>query len=1054
MYNDLTFFTNEPERTLYDRFNKILSNNTKYFDVLVGYFRTSGFFKLCNAMQDIEKIRILVGLNVDSKTIELINSSENFTITNSTKIAKDNFENSVVNEFNESDDDYDLENGVRKFIEWLKNGKLELRIYDEAPIHAKVYIMRKEENSEDFGKVITGSSNFSLAGLRNNLEFNVELKDSRDVKFALEKFEELWEKSVDIKDNYIETVESKTWIKSDITPYELFLKTIYEYFKEEINYDKDSINDADLPKEYMKLQYQLDAVTQAKKTLEAYNGVFISDVVGLGKTYICALLAKTLSRKSKKLIICPPVLVSYWKEVMEEFDVVAHVESLGKLEKLKNSSKIDEYEYVFIDEAHRFRNDKTDNYTLLHEICKGKKVVLISATPINNYSTDIKNQIFLFQSRHNGTIMTNYRDIEKFFVKRESELNRIKKGTPEYNLCLRKISDDIRDNLLRKIMIRRTRGEISKYYKEDLEKQGLRFPHLGNPVPFVYEMDEKLNDVFVDTINLIKDFKYSRYVPFRYLTDPSSAGSIKGAQDSIQGFMKSILVKRLESSFYAFRKTLSRFIESYEKFIEMYNSGKVFISKKVNVYDLLDSGDEAKLFALLENEDVYQRDSSEFKPEFKEILEEDLQRLINVRKEWDSIEYDPKLDKFIFELNNNDKLIGNKKIIFTESKETAEYLGENLEKIYGDRVIVFTGNSSNSLKEKIEQSFNPKFNDDGYSEDRYDVLITTDVLAEGINLHRANVVINYDLPWNPTRIMQRVGRINRVGTEFENIYIFNFFPSSQTHAHMSLEDRIIEKLQLFNDTLGEDFKYLSDSEVVSAKGLFDRLNENLDNSEEEGYNQELEYLQLIREIRDNDIKLFEKIKNLPLKAKCAKRSQDDGDKTISFIRKGYLKMFFKSSDDNTKELSFMEAIKILESKKDEKASHITKGYYNQLNKNKDMFDERLLEETIIDDEKLRGGSNDKKMIDFLKWMQRCPKFTDIDLNEINNYLTLWVNGDIPSQITRTILDEIKNQDAQNELDIFSIIRREIPKRYANQKSQEWKKDMTRKQVILSCYLTD
>lgn len=155
---------------------------------------------------------------------------------------------------------------------------------------------------DTYGSVITGSSNFSEAGLQNNLEFNIELKDSRDVEFALERFEELWDKGVAVTEEYVEAVEKKTWLRNDITPYEIYLKTLYEFFKEEINADKDLLAENLLPEGYMRLQYQLDAVVQAKKILEAYNGVFISDVVGLGKTYICAMLAKSLKKGKKNLI--------------------------------------------------------------------------------------------------------------------------------------------------------------------------------------------------------------------------------------------------------------------------------------------------------------------------------------------------------------------------------------------------------------------------------------------------------------------------------------------------------------------------------------------------------------------------------------------------------------------------------------------------------------------------------------------------------------------------------------------------------------------------------
>jgi hypothetical protein len=339
-HNDLTFFTNEPERTLYDRFNSLLKSNTQFFDVLVGYFRTSGFHLLYPAMEDVEKIRILVGLNVDKKTIDIINQAKDEITLEvlSHKDAKEVFSKATEHEFNTSEDSIEIEKGVRLFVDWLKSGKVEMRMYAEAPIHAKVYIMRKnmEMVPDTYGSVITGSSNFSFSGLQNNLEFNVELKDSRDVEFALNEFENLWLKSVDIKNVYVDTIEEKTWLKGDITPYELYLKTLYEFFKEEINADKEAQLDELLPDGYMRLQYQLDAVIQAKKTLEAYNGVFISDVVGLGKTYICAMLAKNL-KKGKKLIICPPVLIDYWKSVLLEFDVAATVESLGKLDSLLES---------------------------------------------------------------------------------------------------------------------------------------------------------------------------------------------------------------------------------------------------------------------------------------------------------------------------------------------------------------------------------------------------------------------------------------------------------------------------------------------------------------------------------------------------------------------------------------------------------------------------------------------------------------------------------------------------------------------------------------------
>ncbi|MGL5717706.1 MAG: phospholipase D-like domain-containing protein [Paraclostridium sp.] len=279
-YNDLTFFTNEENNTLYDRFDKILNNNVQFFDVLVGYFRSSGFYKMYESMERVEKTRILVGLNLDKKSVEMIHTAQNdmqidFT---SNKEAKEKYSNEVSEEIASSEDTKDVEIGIKKFIEFIQTGRLEIRVYPHHPIHAKVYIMRKDqEKSEDFGKVITGSSNFSKSGLLDQLEFNVELKDSRDVMFALDKFEDLWKESINVTDEYVEQAQS-SWIREDITPYELFLKCLYEYFKEEINQDKVDEKSLGLPPGFMKLQYQLHAVTRAEKILATYMKIEMREI--------------------------------------------------------------------------------------------------------------------------------------------------------------------------------------------------------------------------------------------------------------------------------------------------------------------------------------------------------------------------------------------------------------------------------------------------------------------------------------------------------------------------------------------------------------------------------------------------------------------------------------------------------------------------------------------------------------------------------------------------------------------------------------------------------
>lgn len=1047
--NDLKFFTNEPERDLYSRFATILKSNTQFFDVLVGYFRTSGFFKLYPSLKDVEKIRILVGLNVDRFTVKIIDRMKQDVqyTTFTRKEGMEILEETIENEFENATTTSEVEKGVRVFIDWLKSGKLEMRLYTESPIHAKVYIMRKdpEKVPDMFGSVITGSSNFSEAGLLNNMEFNVELKDAPDVQFALDKFEELWAKGEDIKETYIETVQNRTWMKDDITPYQLYLKTLYEFFKEEINADKESFQTL-LPEGYMRLQYQMDAVTQAKQKIDAYGGVFISDVVGLGKTYICAMLANTFNRNTYKLFICPPVLVDYWRSVLQEFDVARYdVESLGKLDKLIQKGT-DKYSYVFIDEAHRFRNSDTESFSMLHQICRGKKVVLISATPINNYTSDIENQLYLFQAKQSGTI-NGIRNIEGFFRGLNGKVNRFKKGTLEYMEQLRANSEEIRDKLLREVMIRRTRSEIEEYYADDLKAQGLSFPKAGSPEKIIYEFDEATNEAFTETIAVIKDFKYSRYTPLLYLKDKKKYSQMIAGQRNMGGFMKGILVKRLESSFHAFRMTLARFIDSYEKFITMAETGEVYISKKVDVYDLLDDGNIEKLMYLIEQQDVMKFKTNEFEARFLKELRQDLAQLQYLQDLWNMIETDPKLDEFKKNLTKNRIMRGKKVIVFTESKETAEYLCENLKDIYGDSVIFFSGQSSQALKVEIEDSFNPK--NESKDNDKYDLLITTDVLAEGINLHRANVLVNYDLPWNPTRIMQRVGRINRVGTAFDRIYVFNFFPTAQSEKQLPLEERILEKIQAFHDTLGEDFKYLSDEEDVSPKKLFSDLSKDMD-SDEESTNPELGYLAIIRQIRDNDPTLFSQIKRLPKKAKAGKIcEQAEENSTIGFIRKGALKTFFQTNGA-TKQLSFMEAIKYIEASPEDKKVSVGSDFYDQFDKNSDAFDDMLIEEEAVSTEKVMVAGNDAKIIRMLKAMKNEPRLTDDQEEKLDILIKRWEDGEIPARISKDVVK--KSKVVGDILELYYEIMKLVPESYFEERRGQTMKVEGEKQVILSCYL--
>ena len=1056
---DLTFFTNAKGNTLLDRFKITLENNTQFFDVLVGYFRTSGFYQLYKSLEKVEKIRILVGINLDRKAKELIDEAKEkqLTLILSHKEIKDQHGKDVENEMEESEDKKEVELGVQKFIEFVKNGKLEFRAYPTQDIHAKVYIIRKDaKKSEDYGKVITGSSNFSYAGLKENLEFNVELKNSGDVKFALAKFEELWENSIDVSDKYIETINEKTWLNNSITPYELYLKFLYEYFKDDLNQSEELFYQY-VPEEFKSYEYQEQAVLNAKKILLQYGGVFISDVVGLGKTYMAAMLAQQLDGRT--LVIAPPLLIERdnpgsWKNVFSDFRIAADFESLGKLDDIieKGSSK---YANIIIDEAHRFRTESNITYEKLAAICRGKRVVLVTATPYNNHPKDILSQIKLFQNARKSTI-PNLPDIERFFSSLQKKLDGLDRQDDydEYMSIVRGNAKEIREKVLKYLMVRRTRNEIKLHFKKDMEKQGLSFPEVAKPVPSYYQLDDNEDKVFNKTIELlVKKMSFVRYMPLIYLKEKVSQPE-QISQFNMGKLMKILLIKRLESSFFAFRNTIGRFIYSYEMVKNQYGEGKghVYISKKHSskIFELIENDDDEAIQKLIDEDKAQKISADKFEEQFYEKIVSDLAILNEIQNMWGSIKRDPKLIELTKELKTNTILKENKVILFTESKETAEYLCKHLEKEVPGGVLCFTGASSSLIREKVIDNFDARAR---RKKDDYRILISTEVLSEGVNLHRSNVVINYDIPWNPTRLMQRVGRINRIDTKFKTIYSFNFFPTKQSNDQIKLEEAAKAKVNAFISMLGSDARLLTEGEPVESHGLFDKLvSKKTVEGEDEVVESELKYWRVIKDVRDGNIDLFAKIKSMPKKARTSKKHSKRA--VLTFFKKGKLQKFFIAlKAKEAEELDFVSAAKIFESTPDIKQQKLAEDFYEMLENNKKAFEFATI--TDIPITKGRGGRDSAtSVMKYLKFIQKASQFTDDQETYVRNLIAQVEEGGLPKQTTKKVMQELTKANTQNPLKILAILQANIPveftqSHYAENSAQT----VGPREVILSEYLT-
>lgn len=1057
---DLTFITNEEDNNLRDRF-KTLIKEARFFDCLVGYFYTSGFFSIYKALEKTEKIRILIGISTNKQSYDLLNAArreKEQTLQFSHAETKDAVSGLVEKEMEDSDDNYSVEEGVLKFIEWIRSEKLEIRAYPSQNIHAKLYIMTFEEGNKDKGRVITGSSNFTEAGLIYNLEFNVELKNSADHEFAKNKFDALWSDSVDISEKYIETIENKTWLNQNITPYELYLKFLYEYFKDELNQTEDVFVNY-FPENFKRLEYQEQAVLNAKKILLEYGGVFISDVVGLGKTYIATLLSGQL--EGRTLVIAPPVLIDEanpgsWKTAFSDFRIHADFKSIGKLDDLINSGT-DKYSNVIIDESHRFRTESTVTYEKLAQICRGKKVILVTATPYNNSPKDILSQIKLFQKSKKSTI-PNMTDIESFFNGLDKKLKKLDRQK-DYELYIKTIKEntkEIREKVLKYLMVRRTRTEIEKYFNEDLREQNIKFPDVEKPEPLFYQLNEEEDKIFSRTIELIsKDFYYARYTPLLYYVGKIGQLEIE-SQRNMGKFMKILLIKRLESSFFAFKNSIDRFIRSYEMFIKEYKNGNVYVSKKYTnkIFELIENGDYGAIQKFIDEDKAEKYKSSDFRDDFINYLENDLKILKEIKNIWQKIERDPKLDLFLEMLKSDKILKKNKLVIFTESKETAEYLAQKLTEKSSETVICFTGASEYSVRNKVIENFDAKALD---PKDDYRILVATEILSEGVNLHRSNVVINYDIPWNPTRMMQRVGRINRIDTKFNKIYTYNFFPTKQSNDQIKLKEAAEAKINAFLTLLGGDAALLTEGEPVGSHELFNKLISKQTITGEEGSNEsELKYLKKIKEIRDNEPKLFEKIKRLPKKARTAKANEKFANNLITYFRAGKLQKFYMVDEFNeSAELDFMSAASLIESDMNEKKQNIRKNIYELLDKNKNAFILATNEENV-EPQAGRGKDSASNIIKILKLtLKDSMKFTDDQESYIRKVITQLNEGGLPKQTIKEALKTLNSlgNEMQNPFKVLAVIQKNIPEKLLNPHYAENNPLLSgKREVILSVYL--
>ena len=975
--NQNSFITNQDK--LMSEIVKGILPKTRAIDILVGYFFFSGYHLLSQCLAN-KNIRILVGLEVDkdvSKGIQVITPMSASNLTQGQ--LREKYYQQFVNLVNNSDflDNEQKQKSFSLFLSKIKDGTLEVR-KTEQPCHAKMYIFdydgHNNEGGEDPGNVITGSSNLSYQGLAGRTEINVRLKDKQTYIDAKKIFEELWENSVSVIDQstlsqWEDKVIKHVWYEKLFSPYLMFVRVLSEYFN--IPSSSNVLTPHDITQgKYSNLKYQTDAVQLALNALEIHSGAIIADVVGLGKSVIASTIARNLHLKT--IVIAPPHLVRQWQVYRDEFGVKASIFSTGKIESalahFKEIARSDEQFLIIIDEAHRFRNEFTEDYSLLHELCSNNKVILLTATPFNNRPSDIYSLLKLFQIPSKSTLKTvenlgeAFRELIHAYKKMEEAKRNYRLPESEIKAEAKRIAARIR-SIINPLVIRRSRIDLMEIpaYAKDLEHQGIKPVIPDDPKELNYKLPDEQLKLYLRTLDLISSddksddaivrFKSARYKPISYVkegmveeltaylekTTGVKYSLLVGRQQNVSSFMRKLLVQRLESSVFAFRESLNSMIESAENLLVWAEKvGEIPVSKKRKLpavedfYDI--TNDTIKeiydSFKLYEQKNLFRIPLKFIREDFIDDVKSDINLLKKIRSEWfgknDQFLIDSKLEEFSRLLREHRTKDPKRKIIvFSAFADTVNYLGRVLQENGNPlKVMKFTSEDATTAnREKIRLNFDAGLPKE-LQKDDFDILIATDAISEGYNLNRAGEIFNYDIPYNPTRVIQRIGRINRINKNvFSHLYIFNFFPTEVGEAETRTREISTLKMAMIHAIMGEDTKVLTSDEEVQSF-FVERFKKELGKTEIASW--DTPYRKLLDQLKGTEV--YNEAMSIPYRARIARCVETTTPGIIVFGKKGNDFVFKMARGEDIFMVTAEEAMKIFEASKEEEPQAVTTSF--------------------------------------------------------------------------------------------------------------------------------
>lgn len=745
-------------------------------DIASGYFNLGGYSLVKEALNVVAKMRLLLSKEPGKfGTGELYPAGFRQDIANTRYAAQ----NRTLAE---------------ELVLFLLRPEVEVRLYTKGFFHGKAYIFQDV--------AIIGSSNFTYSGLTANTELNSVHKQGYAAHAARDWFERFWEQSEDYKLELIQLLEESKLISKGYPPYAIFIKSLYEYFKDELLVDL--AEGRDIGKSLVDLaDFQQKAYERALRILDKYDGVMVADSVGLGKTWIGKKLLEHFGyfQRKKCLVVAPAQLTEMWHNELLTIQVSAHVESMEVMGRPDfDPAPYFDCDVVLVDESHNFRNSN-QRYAALSRIMsagKRKKAILLTATPINNSVFDLYNQVMLFSRTDRTFAKAGIPYLRSYFI--------------------RALEDGDLLNLLEEVMVRRTRQFIKQEFPDAIiNGETIRFPQRELHTER-YDLETIKPGLFKEIGELFEKLDLAVYNPEGFLKRPTLEQELEQQRNqALIGLIKSLILKRFESSVLAFKLTLQRQIEFYELFIEELNLRKRLLSSQLFRQILV--MDEDQIAEALDS--LPRVDASAYKVvDLSRVVAEDLEILRSMFRLVEDIAIieDPKILELV-ELLKAKK--GKKIVVFSYFQDTIRYIAGALEgpfanMLEGWRWEIVDGGVHPHRRSAILRRFAPKSQKvEVKPENEIDLLLATDVLSEGQNLQDADTLINFDLHWNPTRMIQRAGRIDRLGSPFEEIHIHNFYPEDGLEELLGLVERLSEKIIQIDRNVGLDASILG--EVINPK---------------------------------------------------------------------------------------------------------------------------------------------------------------------------------------------------------------------------------------------